>query len=79
MGENGEALTSEQGDWSDISNIATKDNQQFELHHGAGGMCASLVSRGKKKWLNFDKAGTMLSQYGYSFGEHLWELKISIV
>jgi hypothetical protein len=68
--------TVEQGEWSEISNITTKDNQSFDFSN-MGGLCASLVTRGRKKWLNFEKAGTMLAQYGYSFGEHLWELKIS--
>lgn len=44
--------------------------------HG-GNLCATQIIKGKKKWLNFDKAGTMLTHYGYSFGEHLWEIKIS--
>lgn len=48
----------EQGEWSDISNIATKDNQTFEVQ---GTHCATLVSKGKKKILSFDKAGTMLT------------------
>ena len=48
----------EQGDWSEISNIATKDNQSFEI---AANHCAALVTKGSKKWLDFEKAGTMLS------------------
>lgn len=66
--------TIEQGEWSDISNIATKDNQTFEIGHLH---CATQVAKGRKKWLAFDKAGTMLTQYGYSFGEHIWQLKVS--
>ena len=42
-------------------------------------MCAQMVTKGRKKWLNFDKAGTILAMYGYSFGEHLWVLKILYV
>ena len=35
-----------------------------------------MTTKGRKKWLTFDKAGTLLATYGYSFGEHLWILKI---
>jgi hypothetical protein len=48
----------EQGEWSEISNIATKDNQSFDIQ---GTHCATLISKTKNRWLNFDKAGTMLS------------------
>jgi hypothetical protein len=64
----------EQGEWSEISNITTKDNQMFDQSP-----CAALITKGKKKWLNIERAGTMLTQYGYSFGDHLWELKISYI
>jgi hypothetical protein len=74
----------EKGEWSDVTNITTKETQSFDV----GGMispkapnlmCASLVSKGRKKWLNFDKAGTIMASYGYSFGEHLWVLKVNYV
>lgn len=64
----------EQGEWSEITNIATRDNQAFDI---IGSHCASLVNKGKKNILSFEKAGTMITNYGYSFGEHLWALKIS--
>jgi hypothetical protein len=70
----GEEPTIEQGEWSDISNIATRDNQTFDV---IGSHCASYIGKGSKKWINFEKAGTMITNYGYSFGEHLWALKIS--
>jgi hypothetical protein len=35
-----------------------------------------LQQKGRRKWISFDKIGTMHSSYGYSFGEHLWILKI---
>ena len=72
--DEGEEQKTEQGEWSEISNISTKDNQSFDTQ---GTHCASLVMKSKKKQLNFEKAGTMVAQYGYSFGEHLWELKIT--
>jgi hypothetical protein len=37
------------------------------------------MTKGRKKWLTFDKAGTVLASYGYSFGEHLWVLKIQFL
>lgn len=64
----------EQGEWSEITNIATRDNQTFDI---IGSHCATFLNKGNKKWMNFEKAGTMLSNYGYTFGEHLWVLKIS--
>lgn len=74
----------ERGEWSDVTNITTKETQTFDV----GGilsttspkapnlMCAQLITKGRKKWLAFDKAGTLIAAYGYSFGEHLWCLKI---
>ena len=76
--------TQEQGEWSEVTNITTKETQTFDAGgslsaHGSKApnlVCAQLVARGRKKWLTFDKAGTVLSTYGYSFGEHLWIIKI---
>ena len=64
----------EQGEWSEISNIGTKDNQSFDAQNSN---CASLVAKGRQKWINFERAGTMLGQYGYSFGDHLWTMKVT--
>jgi hypothetical protein len=73
----------EQGEWSEITNISTKDNQTFDLtnHWGSPSLAVSNVLVGKKKKVKknsliFEKAGTLVSSYGYCFGEHLWELKI---
>ena len=70
LSKEGEEPQIEQGDWSDISNIATKDNQSFDL--SGPHSCGTLVTKGSKKALNFERTGTMVTQYGYSFGEHLW-------
>ena len=74
----------EHGEWSEVTNITTKETQTFEVggvlsSHSPKApnlMCAQLVTKGRKKWLTFDKAGTLMATYGYSFGEHLWCLKI---
>ena len=68
--ENSSDQKQEQGEWSDITNIATKDNQTFEIQQS--NPCATLVQKQKMRYLSFDKTGTIMSQYGYSFGEHLW-------
>ena len=77
-------VTQEQGQWSEVTNITTKETQTFDVGGALSStnpkapnlMCAQLQVKGRKKWLNFDKAGTLLATYGYSFGEHLWCLKI---
>ena len=74
----------EQGEWSEVTNITTKETQTFDVSgmispKAPNLMCAQLVTKGRKRWLNFDKAGTILSTYGYSFGEHLWILKINFI
>jgi hypothetical protein len=67
----------EQGEWSEVTNISTKDTQTFEIASNTpGNPFAQLHSKGKRKWISFDKLGTLHSTYGYSFGEHLWVLKI---
>jgi hypothetical protein len=78
-----EDANNEQGEWSEITNISTKDNQTFDLsnHWGAPSLAVSNVIVGKKKKvlknsLIFEKAGTLASSYGYSFGEHIWDFKI---
>jgi hypothetical protein len=35
------------------------------------------MQKAKTRLLNIEKAGTVQSTYGYSFGEHLWTIKIS--
>ena len=67
-----------------MTNITTKETQTFDVGGALSSsnpkapnlMCAQLQTKGRKRWLNFDKAGTLLATYGYSFGEHLWCLKI---
>ena len=66
----------EQGEWSEVTNISTKDTQTFEIPNTPGNPFALLQSKGKRKWISFDKIGTLHSSYGYSFGEHYWALKI---
>ena len=81
------AVVQEQGEWSEVTNITTKETQTFDV--GSTGpsnpastpkapnlLCAQIVSKGRRKWLAFEKAGTVMAIYGYSFGEHLWCLKI---
>jgi len=78
------AVVQEQGEWSDVTNITTKETQTFDVGGGQSSvspkapnlLCAQIVSRGRKKWLAYEKAGTVMAIYGYSFGEHLWCLKI---
>ena len=77
-------VTQEQGQWSEVTNITTKETQTFDVGGTSSSsnpkapnlICAQLQVKGRKKWLTFDKAGTLLATYGYSFGEHLWCLKI---
>ena len=64
-----------------MTNITTREFQTFDAQSlmspkAPNLIGAQVVSRGRKKWLSFDKAGTLLANYGYSFGEHLWMLKI---
>ena len=71
----------QQGEWAEVTNITTKETQTFDVamttkSPGPNLLCAQMVAKGRKKWLTFDKAGTVISTYGYSFGEHLWILKI---
>ena len=74
----------EQGEWSEVTNITTKENQTFDVGGNLSShspkapnlLCAQLMNKGRKKWLAFDKAGTIVATYGYSFGEHLWCFKI---
>ncbi|TNV85740.1 hypothetical protein FGO68_gene1972 [Halteria grandinella] len=73
-----------QGEWSEITNIQTKDNQTFDLANHSWGANQIAVSnmalqkkkKGTKSSMLFEKAGTLLATYGYSFGEHLWEIKL---
>jgi len=37
---------------------------------------AQIHSKGKRKWVSFDKSGLLYAAYGYCFGEQLWTLKI---
>eukprot|EP00347_Sterkiella_histriomuscorum_P017339 403349764 len=68
----------DQGDWSEISNISTKDNQSFTCSmDDQTAQCAQIQEKGRQKYLSFEKAGTVFASYGYSFGEHLWQLKTS--
>ncbi len=68
---------------------ATRDNQQFDLASNSSWTCSttpgavtsSTVFGGKKKQVQknsmiFEKAGTIMTTYGYSFGDQLWEFKI---
>lgn len=71
----------EQGEWAEVTNITTKETQTFDVAQTTKSpapnlLCAQMMTKGRKKWLTFDKAGTIVATYGYSFGEHLWILKI---
>lgn len=68
----------ETGEWSEVTNIATKDIQTLELAATTPGILpfAQLHQKSRKKWVSFDKIGTLHASYGYSFGEHLWIIKI---
>ena len=68
----------ETGEWSVVTNIATKDIQTLELAATTPGILpfAQLHQKGRNKWVSFDKIGTLHASYGYSFGEHLWIIKI---
>lgn len=73
------------GEWSDVTNIATRDNQTFDINTHSGAQSVPVSNQnipGKKKKtpknsLIFEKAGTIMGAYGYSFADHLWEIKIS--
>ena len=52
----------------------TKDAQMFDPN--SFGSCAQYVLNNQEKQINFLQAGTVLSNYGYSFGEHLWSFTI---
>ena len=80
-GERKTITQTEQGEWAEVTNITTKETQTFDVSLGTKSptpnlLCAQMVTKGRKKWLTLDKAGTVLAAYGYSFGEHLWILKI---
>lgn len=49
----------EQGEWSEISNIQTKDNQGFDV--ASSHSCGTLVTKGHRKSVNFEKTGTIMS------------------
>lgn len=55
------------GEWSEVTNIATKDAIQLVL---------GSVATFKGNQVYFDKPGTISASYGYSFGDHFWTMQI---
>ncbi len=57
------------GEWSEVTNIATRDSMQLEL---------GSVATVKGKQVLFDKPGIVTASYGYSFGDHFWVMQVKI-
>lgn len=53
-----------QGEWSEIAYVTTRDKMFVDVT----GNLATL----KNRFIQFDKPGILGTNYGYSFGEHLW-------
>jgi hypothetical protein len=65
------------GEWSDTMTVQTKESQSYDPN--TFGSCAQYISKNavnQEKFINFLQAGTILSNYGYSFGEHIWTINI---
>lgn len=65
------------GEWSDTVTVQTKEAQSYDPN--TFGSCAQYISKNavnQEKFINFLQAGTILSNYGYSFGEHIWTITI---
>eukprot|EP00347_Sterkiella_histriomuscorum_P003670 403363395 len=72
------------GEWCDPITVQTKDLQNFDPN--SFGICAQYANKNpsqsvstqslQERVINFTQAGTIISSYGYTFGDHLWSYKI---
>jgi hypothetical protein len=72
LDENGEE---EFGETSEIKQINTYDYQ--DIHPSTLGHHANIIMKKQEKWINFEKQGLIMAQYGYSYGVQMWKVTIS--
>lgn len=63
------------GETSDIKQINTYDYQ--DVNPVTLGHHATMIMKKQEKWINFEKQGLILSNYGYSYGIQMWKITIS--
>jgi hypothetical protein len=72
--EKGEGQVRKDGEWSETITVMTKDSLVFDT--ASLGTCGTHSL--KDKLITFDKTGTASTLYGYSFGQHFWQISISL-
>jgi hypothetical protein len=63
------------GECSDIKQINTFDYQ--DINSTSLGHHANIVMKKQEKWVNFEKQGLIMAQYGYSYGVQMWKITIN--